>query len=204
MNDPNGQGKKKPYYRIQSEGRMDCKEFIDWMCNSETGANPANIKAALQQLSQFLPIALGKGYSVQLDGIGTFSIGLGVKKHKEIEDIDSEKPERNASSIEISDVKFRCSKDLKRNVMSHCHLERGETCKLHHSKYTPQVRHQMALQHIEQNGFMKQSEYVTFTGLSRTMASRELKQLCNDPDSGITKKGRGPAIIYVKKQQNSM
>ena len=84
--------------------------------------------------------------------------------------------------------------------MSNCHLERGETCKLHHPKHSVQERYEMALQYIERNGFMKQAEYVALTGLSRTMASRELKQLCNDPDSEISRKGRGPAIIYIKKQ----
>jgi hypothetical protein len=45
---------------------------------------------------------------------------------------------------------------------------------------------------------MKVADYMRLTGMSKTMAAKELRRFRQDPASGITVRGHGTHIIYVK------
>jgi hypothetical protein len=47
---------------------------------------------------------------------------------------------------------------------------------------------------------MRVMDYVELTGLSRTTASLELRELCQDPTSGIRSMGQKAGKVYIKRQ----
>ena len=53
---------------------------------------------------------------------------------------------------------------------------------------------------MAQNGFMHVYDYVKLTGLSYTTASLELRNLADDPESGITSRGQKSAKLYLPAQ----
>jgi len=142
---------------------------------------------------------LGQGYSVTLDGIGTFKATIGLEEEKEPDTLDGTEPKRNAQSLRLKGVNFRADKQLIKTASSNCKLKREGTARIHRSPYSKEERLALALKHLEEHGAMKVSDYVNLTGLSQTAARMELKEFRQDPTSGIDFIGRGSAKVYVKK-----
>ena len=80
-----------------------------------------------------------------------------------------------------------------------CQLERGKESRLHRSPYTREERLARALAFIEEHTVMRVMDYVRLTGLSRTTASLELRELCQDPASGIRSIGQKAGKVYVRR-----
>ena len=141
---------------------------------------------------------MGKGYSVSIDGLGTFRASLGLEKDKEMDSFDEGETKRNARSLRLTGINYRADKELIKNANHHCKLERAGEARLHHSPYSQEERLKMALQYLEIHGAMRVVDYMNLTKLSRTKAAMELKGFGEDSSSGITFIGRGSAKVYVK------
>ena len=141
---------------------------------------------------------LGKGYSVTIDGLGTFRASIGLEEDKEMDTFDGNDPKRNARSLRLTDINYRTNKELIKKANRHCKLERAGESRLHHTPYSKEERLKLAQQYLEEHGVMRVVEYMELTGLSRTKATLELKEFRQDTSSGITFVGRGSAKVYVK------
>ena len=141
---------------------------------------------------------LGKGYSVSIDGLGTFRASIGLEKDKEMDTFDEDDTKRNARSLRLTGINYRADKDLIKKANRHCKLERAGESRLHHTPYTKEERLKLAHQYLEKHSAMRVVEYMELTGLSRTKATLELKEFRQDTSSGITFVGRGSAKVYVK------
>ena len=155
--------------------------------------------AVLTQTSETLAELMGMGYTVSIDGIGTFKATVGLKRFKEMDSIEGEAPKRNAQSLCVDGVNIKADKQLVKQVSMKCKLERSHVSRLRKSPYTREERLVLALKHIEENGLMRLADYAQLTGLSRTTACRELKELCSDKNNGIDTDGRGAHKVYVKR-----
>ena len=178
---------------------MSHDEFIKQCAFAGSGVNRAMMEAVLAAVAERLPMLLGMGYSVRIDGLGTFSVKLGVRKDKEQDTFEEDDQKRNARTIEVNGISFRADKDLVAKTDRECDLERGGVSRLCVSKYTLEQRMTMAKEYVEQNAYMRVSDYAAMTGLSQSKASIELRQLCEHPDAGFEAKGRGGHRVYVKK-----
>ena len=196
--DLRGEGETKAYYRMKTIRNIGMEEFIEIMTR-RGGMTRGTAIAALMQASDTLGELMGMGYTVTLDGFGTFKATVGLKRFKEMDSIEGDDPKRNAQSLCVDGVNFKADKELIQQVNRHCKLERSHTSRLRKSPYTRDERLARALQFIEENGFMRLTDYVQLTGLSRTTACRELMELCKDHTSGIKTGGRGVHKVYVKK-----
>ncbi|MBQ8937523.1 MAG: DNA-binding protein, partial [Bacteroidaceae bacterium] len=58
-----------------------------------------------------------------------------------------------------------------------------------------------AHQFLREHHYMHVSDYAKLTGLSRTSAQRELRELATYQYSGITIEGRGSHRVYVLRKQ---
>ena len=141
---------------------------------------------------------LGKGYSVTIDGLGTFKASLGLEKDKEMDTFDGEETKRNARSLRLTGINYRADKKLIQDANHHCKLERAGESRLHHTPYSKEERLKMAQQYLEEHGAMRVAEYMGLTKLSRTKATLELREFSLDTSTGITTLGRGSAKVYVK------
>lgn len=192
-------GEQKVYYRLKTERNIDSDEFIRSLHESFTGMSEADLTRALIATAEHLGKLLGKGYSVTLNGIGTFKATIGLTEDKEMDTLDGNEQKRNAQSLQLKGVNYRADKALIRKAGQHCELKREGTRRIHRSPYSKEERITLALKHIEEHGAMKVTDYVGITGLSRTAATMELQELRRDPASGIGFIGRGSAKVYVKK-----
>jgi len=192
-------GEKKVYYRLKTERNIDSKEFILSLHSTFSGMSEADITRVIIATAGHLGKLLGQGYSVTLDGIGTFKATIGLEEEKEPDTLDGTEPKRNAQSLQLKGVNFRADKQLIKTASSNCKLKREGTARIHRSPYSKEERLALALKHLEKHGAMKVSDYVNLTGLSQTAARMELKEFRQDPNSGINFIGRGSAKVYVKK-----
>ena len=198
MVDLSGKGEEKVYYRIQTQRNIDLKEFAEYIGSHNSMMNKALVENVLAHVTDTLAKLLGEGYSVTIDGLGTFKATVGLEKDKEMDSFDKKATKRNAQSLRLTGINYRADKVLVKEANRHCKLERGGESRLHQSPYSKEERLKLALEYISQNGAMRVMDYMELTSLSRTKATLELKEFREDSSSGITTLGRGSAKVYVK------
>ena len=198
MIDLSGKGEEKVYYRLQTERNIDFKELTQQIELHHNLMNRGLVKSVIDYVVDEMAELLGKGYSVTIDGIGTFRASIGLEEDKEMDTFDGEDTKRNARSLRLTGINYRADKTLIKKSNRHCKLERAGESRLHHTPYTKEERLKLAHQYLEEHGAMRVVEYMELTGLSRTKATLELKEFRQDTSSGITFVGRGSAKVYVK------
>jgi len=176
------------------------REFVSELAQPGSGLSEGSVLHVLSNMAEKLAYYMGQGYTVTIDGVGTFKPTLGLSADKETETVEEDAPERNARSIEVNGVNFRASQELIRRTNRHCNLKRGGNSVLHSSRYSEQERLALAQQYLSTHTLMRIADYVQLTGLSRTTATRELQRFRQDPNSGITVSGMGTNKVYVKRK----
>ena len=175
MTDLSGKGEEKVYYRLHTERNISFKELTQEIEEHHNLMNKGLVKSVMAYVVDEMTELLGKGYSVTIDGLGTFRASIGLEKDKEMDTFDGDESKRNARSLRLTGINYRADKVLIREANHHCKLERAGEARLHHSPYSKEERLKLALQYLEEHGAMRVVEYMELTGLSRTKAAMELK-----------------------------
>ena len=199
MPNMNGTDEPQVYYRLKTDRNISSKEFVKNISRNGSATDRGEIESILIRIADGLAELLGNGYSVTLNGIGTFKAGLGLKEDKEMDTFDGDEAKRNARSLQLTNINFRADKTLIKEANQRCKLERAGESRLRQSPYSKEERLQLALEYLDKNGAMHIADYMELTGLSRTTATLELKAFRQDPTSGITFVGRGSSKVYVKR-----
>ena len=199
MPDLSGKGEEKVYYRMKTEGNISFKDFAKEVNRYHSIMNRALVENVITNAMDVLARLLGKGYSVSLDGLGTFKATLGLKPDKEMDTFDEDDTKRNARSLQLTNVNFKADKVLIREANKHCKLEREGESRLRRSPFSKEQRLKMAQDYLEKHGAMKVIDYVKMTGLSRTKATLELKEFRRDASTSIDTIGRRSTLVYVLK-----
>ena len=195
--DLKGSGSTKAYYKLKAWRRMDFDDFVE-CCHAHNGAfSKALLKGAMTAVCEELAYQISNGYSVKIDGMGTFSAKLGVRKDKEMDHFQEGEAKRNAQSIEVTGVSFKAEKELVNEIDRKCDLERGGEERLMRSKYSKEERIERARQFIQKNTYMRVQEYASLTGLAYSTAARELCSIASDPTSGIKSEGAKSGKLYL-------
>ena len=198
MIDLSGKGEEKVYYRLQTERNIDFNELTQQIEEHHNLMNRGLVKSVMAYMVDEMAELLGKGYSVTIDGLGTFRASIGLEEEKEMDTFDGDETKRNARSLRLTGINYRTNKELIKKANRHCKLERAGESRLHHTPYSKEERLKLAQQYLEEHSAMRVVEYMELTGLSRTKATLELKEFRQDTSSGITFVGRGSAKVYVK------
>ena len=200
---PNLNGTEEPqvYYRLKTNRNISSKEFVKHISRNDSAVDRGEIEGVLIRIADGLAELLGNGYSVTLDGVGTFKAGLGLKRDKEMDSFEEDETKRNARSLQLTSINYRADKTLVREANRRCKLERYGESRLRKSPYTKEQRLQLALEYLDKNSAMRIGDYMQLTGLSRTTATMELKAFRQDPASGIAFVGRGSQKVYVKSSE---
>ena len=195
--DLNGKGTTQAYYRLKTWRKLDSEEFAERCHSLHPSFSKGLISGVLDAVVDQLAYEISNGFSVKINGLGTFSAKLGVRKDKEMDSFEEGSKKLNAKSIEVTGISLRVDKKLIKEIDRNCDLERGEEERLQTSKLTLEERIEKARQYLKKNGFMRVNDYAIMTGLSYSTASRELRRLASDPTSGITSQGRRSSKFYV-------
>jgi predicted histone-like DNA-binding protein len=196
--DLNGTGRTQAYYRMKLTP-MNHQQFVS-LCAREGGYDESTILGVLSLVSEKLALSMAEGFSVKLDGIGTFNAKLGMRNDMLQDAFEEGEPTHNAKSIMVTGVAYRADNDLIRKTNKKCILEKGSVSRLRKSKFTLEERIQKAKDYLAKNMFMRVPDYVRLTGLSRTSASQELRKLASNPSSGITSKGSRSQKLYLLRE----
>ena len=200
MNDPQGKGENKVYYRMRIYKNVGMDELVKQVARPGSGLSEGTVWHVLTTLTEKMASLMADGQSVTLDGLGTFKPALGVVPDKEIDTLDGKEPKRNARSIEVQDVNFKVDKQLVYAIDQRCYLRRGGVSRVRTSPYSEQERLALALQFIDANQLLRVNDYMRLTGLGRTKATQELRQFCSDPQSGLDYTGYGSHKVYVRRR----
>ena len=193
--DLNGTGRTQAYYKMELTA-MNFDQFVS-QCAREGKMEEAQILGVLTLVSEKLALCMAEGYSVKLDGIGSFHAKLGVRSDMLQDAFEEGEPTHNAQSIVVKGVSFRADPDLIKSTSRKCVLEKGGISRLRKTALTLDERIQKARDFLKENMFMRVPDYVRLTGLSRPTATKELRQLALNPSSGIASKGRRSQKYYV-------
>ena len=202
MPDMSGTGEKKAYYKLKTWRKLDSDEFVKRCSSIHRAYGKSVIQGVITAVCEHLAYEISNGYSVKIDGLGTFTAKLGVRKDKEMESFEEGSTKRNALSIEVQGVSFRADRNLISEIDRNCDLERGGEERLRKPKTTLDQRTEKARQFLRKNAFMHVDEYASLTGLSYSTASRELRKIASDPTSGITSQGRKSGKLYLLAKDN--
>jgi hypothetical protein len=193
--DLNGTGRTQACYKMELQS-MNFQQFVD-LCHREGRMDESQILGVLSLVSEKLALCMAEGFSVKLDGIGTFNAKLGVRSDMLPDAFEEGESSRNAKSIMVNGVSYRADKDLIRNTDRKCTLVRGGESRLKKSPFTLEERIQKARDFMKAHMFMKVPDYVQLTGLSRSTAAEELRKLASDPSTGITSRGQRSQKLYI-------
>lgn len=176
----------------------DMQEKLKKRCGN---LGPAVLAEAIQIISE----QLAEGNTVSIDGLGTFSLRLGMKKAnvKDFEDVRTQ-------DLHIAGVRFKASAQLKRYVNKvEIHHQKGDAVR---RKITIEERWVMLrerlLQQFEMNGnaTVTPSSYRSLTGCTDYTARLELKQF--EAEGLLSRLSIGRAKVYslspdfiIRKQQ---
>ena len=201
MPDLQGTGESKCYYRLEKRQNLSSKQFLK-RAGAHGVLDDSILEHALSKIAKQLVEDLADGYTVTLDGIGTFQATLGVKKDKEMDTIDGDETKRNAKSIEVKNVRYVSDKQLVKDVNRRCSLSRAGVRRVNNSPYTKEERLRMALDYLADaaHPFMRAADYAELTGLPRSSATKELRTFAEDPSNGIDTDGRRTSKVYVKRR----
>lgn len=201
MPDLNNTGKRQTYYRMEVKRNIDTKELIDKMTFPGSAMDKGRVIQVITEMSERLSYLLAEGYSVTIDGLGTFTAAVGVDRWSKDEEIDNVDTNRTARSMTITGINFKADKQLIQDTALKCDLSRGGKRYLRRSPYTKEQRWQKAVEYLSDpaHPIMRLNDYVLLTGVSRTVASKELREYDSLSDSPICTLGRGTSKVYVKK-----
>ena len=135
------------------------------------------------------------GHTIKIDGLGVFSLSLGFDTSKASEkeiagkqdSIDGYEPKLEYRHVCIKGINFRPDPELLREMNRVATFENDgvEFVPQRKSQFSREERLAKAKEIIDKQGFMTLSDYAAATGLSMSGASKDLRQLVADGDSGI-------------------
>ncbi len=197
MNDVRGDGETVMYPKMERFRQVAWEDFVDDMSRGGANINRGTVEDVMARVVDKLAEYIGRGYTVKVDGLGTFSASLGMKADKDRDTADEDEPKRNAQSIEVKNIRFKADKRLVVNTRLLCKLERSGVRRIKKVETTKEERLEMAKDFLGGHAVMGVADYMSLTGLSRTCATCELQEFRADKNSGITFIGRGAHKLYV-------
>ena len=198
MPDIQKKGKRKVYPKMETYTQKTLDDLAKYIQDLGSPYNPSIIKSVGEILADAAVTWLSNGHTVKIDGLGTFSISLGFddKKGNELTDNRDKMGYRH---VKVKSLNFRPDEEIMRKLRVETELIRveGGVVQVTKERYTKEERLLRAINHIEQHGFITLTEYANMNGLSRPVASRELKAFTNDPFCLIKAKGVAPHKTWV-------
>lgn len=170
-------GEKKAYYRLKTTRKIGFQEFIDYVCNHDSGIGRGEVLRVLIRATDAMAELLAEGYSVSIDELGLFKATIGLEADKEMDDLDGKAPKRNARSLCLNGVNFSPDKRLIIKASRRCQLKRAGVNRVHRSPFSKEERLQMALDYLDKFGVIRVKDYMELVDLSHTTAAEELRAL---------------------------
>ena len=202
--DMQNEGKHKVYPKLVVHRTMDRKEFIQRMKDYNYGTPPSVVEAVLMNVEDMLVRLLSLGYNVNLGNMGTYSASLGFEDEKPTEmQSDDDKMLYRHVGVKAVNVKIpeEMVKEVKLETDKYLERDMGGVSRIHKKMFTREERIARALEVIDSNGFITLWEYAGINNLSRSVASKDLKEITANDASPIASKGQHSHKVWVRRKK---
>ena len=189
------EGRTVIYPKMKRFSLFDYEMVIQHMCKFSPILNEGIIRSVFGALTTEMLTCMPIGHSIKIDGLGVFSLSLGFDTSKASEkeiagkqdSIDGYEPKLEYRHVCIKGINFRPDPELLREMNRVATFENDgvEFVPQRKSQFSREERLAKAKEIIDKQGFMTLSDYAAATGLSMSGASKDLRQLVADGDSGI-------------------
>ena len=198
-------GHKTLYPKMQTYSLHDYETVIDHMRDYAGSLSKGTIKAVFDALVSVMESWMPMGHNIKIDGLGVFSLSLGFDESSpsekaELKNTDTG-PKTKYRHVCIKGINFKPDQKLLQALNKEASFERGEADVQvpQKTKLSREERIAKAKAIIEKNGFMTLYDYANATHQSRSVASKDLRQIVSDPTSGITTRGTHSHKVWVAK-----
>lgn len=170
--------------RLVSSGTIRINDLVREI-NENTSFSPADVRGLLQAFFDTLTYHLRAGESVELEGLGYFSVSV---ESPQVED----PKEIRTGNVHFKAVNYRCSVALKEKLKT---MRIGHSPKEETPVYSAEKRQEHILNYLRKKGIVGSSECMDLNGCTRYQALQDLKSLINEQK--ITRIGRRKASYYT-------
>ena len=204
-------GKKTVYPKMQIYSLHDFETVLKHMHTYAGNFSDGSMRAIFDALVSTMVSWMPLGHNIKIDGLGVFSLSLGFDKSTPKEQLMAEGKDEieNAETLNytknrhicIKSINFKPDPELLKKMNRVADFDRVESEVQVPKKCTlsKEERLSKAKSILRANGFMTLTDYALATGLSRAVASKDLKALVADSDSGITTRGSHSHKVWVLK-----
>ena len=196
-------GKKILFPKMQTYSLHDYETVIEHMRDYAGSISEGMIKAVFDALVSTMKSWMPMGHNIKIDGLGVFSLTLGFdestpSEKEELKNTD-EDPKTKYRHVCIKGINFKPDPKLLQALNKEATFERGEAEVQvpQKTKLTREERITRAKAIIQKNGFMTLYDYANATHQSRSVASKDLRQIVADPTSGITTRGTHSHKVWI-------
>lgn len=206
------EGRTVIYPKMKRFSLFDYEMVIQHMCKFSPILNEGIIRSVFGALTTEMLTCMPIGRTIKIDGLGVFSLSLGFDTSKASEkeiagkqdSIDGYEPKLEYRHVCIKGINFRPDPELLREMNRVATFENDgvEFVPQRKSQFSREERLAKAKEIIDKQGFMTLSDYAAATGLSMSGASKDLRQLVADGDSGIIAWGDHTHIVWVRSKFN--
>lgn len=177
-------GDGKVFPKLSTYNQFDNKKMIKRIA-MEAGINEGVVMATLDAIPKALKNILLEGHTCKIDGLGTFSLSLSFD--------GNEQPQVNRLNLKVDPAFMSELREEAQFTKTNSEVVSVKASKGHLEEHL-----ELALQWLNDHQFLTLQDYANLTGVSTSTASRELKQITDNPDSAITTEGKGNRKVWIK------
>ena len=198
-------GKKIVFPKMQTYTLHDYETVIQHMRDYAGSFSEGTIRGVFEALVSVMESWMPMGHNIKIDGLGVFSLTLGFDESSPSEKAalknTDDDPKTKYRHVCIKGINFKPDQKLLQALNKEATFERGEVEVQvpQKTKLSREERITMAKAIIEKNGFMTLYDYANATHQSRSVASKDLRQIVADPNSGITTRGTHSHKVWIAK-----
>ena len=199
-------GHKTLYPKMQTYSLHDYEMVIEHMRDYAGSISDGMIRAVFDALVLVMKSWMPMGHNIKIDGLGVFSLTLGFDESSPSEKAElknaDDNPKTKYRHVCIKGINFKPDQKLLQALNKEATFERGEADVQvpQKTKFSREERLEKGKAIIAKNGFMTLYDYANATHQSRSVASKDLRQIVADPTSGITTRGTHSHKVWIAKQ----
>ena len=203
------EGKTVVYPKMQTYSLHDYEKVIHNMRVYANGIGEGIIRAVFDALAQTMATWMPLGHTMKIDGLGVFSLSLGFDTSTPSEKAellkqefdDDADPKLKYRHVCIKGINFKPDPELLKEMNRQATFDRvGVDVEVQKtSPYSRAERLATAKAIISSRGYMTLTDYALATGQSKSAASKDLKKMVADPDSGIITRGQHSHKIWIER-----
>ena len=200
-------GHKTLYPKMQTYSLHDYETVINHMRDYAGSFSEGTIRGVFDALVSVMESWMPMGHNIKIDGLGVFSLTLGFDESSPSEKAElkntSNDPKTKYRHVCIKGINFKPDPKLLLALNKEATFERSEADVQvpQKTKLSREERLEKAKAIIAKNGFMTLYDYANATHQSRSVASKDLRQIVADPTSGITTRGTHSHKVWVAKNE---